>query len=118
MQNTYKSLIFVGLLIFAIAGVGVIYGNITEEICPYCGSNDIITININNLDLSKQKHRTLSLIDIKKDAKLIDPQIAGRLKKNINSFDFEKYQKINYTLKGCESCGKIFIYTENGTITF
>ena len=118
MQNTYKSLVFVGLLIFATVGIGVIYGYTTEETCPYCGSKDVTTININNLDLSKQKHRALSLIDIKKDAKLIDPQIAEKLEQNINSFDFEKYQKINYTLKGCQSCGKIFIYTENGTITF
>jgi rRNA maturation protein Nop10 len=118
MQNKYKSLIFVGLLIFAIVGVGIIYGYTTGEKCPYCGSEDVITININNLELAKQKHRSLSLIDTRKDAKLIDPQIAEKLNENINSFDFEKYQKINYTLKGCESCGKLFIYTEKGIITF
>ena len=117
MQNRHKSLIFVGLLIFAILGAGIIYAYTTEE-CPYCGSKDVTTINVNNLDLTKQKHRSLSLIDTKKDANLIDPQIAGKLKENINSFDFEKYQNINYTLKGCEFCGKLFIYTKNGTITF
>lgn len=118
MRNKYKSLIFVGLLIFAIVGVGIICGYTSAEKCPYCDSNDVITIDINNLELLKQKHRSLSLIDTRKDAKLIDPQIAEKLKENINSFDFEKYQNNNYALKGCESCGKLFIYTENRIITF
>lgn len=117
MQNTHKSLIFIGLLIFAILGAGILYAYTTEE-CPYCSSKDVTTINVNNLNLTKQEHRALSLIDTKKDAKLIDPQIAENLKENINSFDFKKYQKMNYTLKGCQSCGKLFIYTKNETITF
>ncbi len=114
MKNKYKSIIFVGLLIIVIAGIGAIYSSITEETCPYCGSNDIITLSTNNLDIVKENHRALSLIDTKKDANLINPEIARKLEEKINSFDFDKYQNTSYTLKGCQSCGNIFIMNKNG----